>query len=101
MLSVTAGAEICDYTRLCLWQSAGVGPVSLEELANPQYEAPAVGRYLGQFLAAGGGAAGAPAQLINRFLDLADRLLTAQPGLQQARALLHFVGAVPQQLAPR
>jgi hypothetical protein len=90
-----AGAEICDYTRLCLWQSAGVGPVSLEELGNSQHEAPAVGRYLRQYLAGGS------SQLISRFLDLVERLITAQPGLQQARALLHFVGVAPQQLAPR
>ena len=74
-----------------------MGPVSLEELTNPQHEAPAVGRYLRQYLAAAGG----QHQLIVRFLDLVERLLTAQPGLQQARALLHVVGVVPQQLAPR
>ncbi len=73
-----------------------MGPVSLEELASPQHEAPAVGRYLHSYLAESGGG-----QLVGRFLDLVERLLTAQPGLQQARALLHFVGAVPEQLAPR
>jgi hypothetical protein len=96
MLMMT-GAEICDYTRLCLWHSAGVGALNLELLASPEHEAPAVGRYLRHYLAGCGG----PPQLLNRFLDLVERLLAAQPGLQQARALLHFVGAVPQQLAPR
>ena len=41
--SVAVGSEVCDYLRLCLWQSAGVLP-SQEVLGDPRHEAPRVAR---------------------------------------------------------
>ena len=76
---VTVGQELCDYLRLCLWNSAGLAP-SKELLTTPQDHAPTVARYLALLLAEGGGAR---RDLIFRWLDLAERLLSASAGMPQ------------------
>ena len=89
--SVAVGAQVCDYIRLCLWNSAGVLP-SKEMLEDPMSEAPKVAKFLNKVIADGGSK---KRELIVKFIDLVERLLKASAGMSQALALLHFIGAGP------
>ena len=94
--SVAVGAQICDYVRLCLWNSTGVLP-SRDMLEDPMTESPKVGRYLRQIMAENS----KKKDLIVRFIELVERLLKASAGMSQASALLHFIGAGPDDIAKR
>ena len=87
---MSVGSQICDYIRLCLWNSAGVLP-SKEMLEDPLEEAPKVAMFLNKVLDDGG----KKRELIVKFVDLVEKLLKASAGMSQALALLHFIGAGP------
>ena len=89
--SVAVGAQVCDYIRLCLWNSAGVLP-SKEMLEDPLSDAPKVAKFLNKVIADGGSK---KRELIVKFIDLVEKLLKASAGMSQALALLHFIGAGP------
>ena len=89
--TVAVGAEVCDYLRLCLWNSAGLLP-DRDWLDSPEREAPLVRTYLAGVIAEGGGK---KRDLLSKFVDLAEKLVRASAGMQQAQALLHFIGTVP------
>ena len=89
--SVAVGAQMCDYIRLCLWNSAGVLP-SKDMLEDPLSEAPKVAKFLNKVILDGGNK---KRELIVKFIDLVERLLKASAGMSQALALLHFIGAGP------
>jgi len=94
---VTVGSEMCDYIRLCLWNSAGVLP-SKDMLETPQHEAPKVARYLRKVMGEG---SGKKKDLVIKYVELAEKLLKASAGMQQALALLHGIGSIPAEIAPR
>lgn len=93
---VAVGSEMCDYIRLCLWNSAGVLP-SKEMLETPEHECPKVGRYLKKVMGEG---AGKKKDLVIKYVELAEKLLRASAGMQQALALLHGIGSNPVEIAP-
>merc|ERR1719483_652930 len=93
---VAVGSEMCDYVRLCLWNSAGVLP-SKDMLEIPQHEAPMVARYLKKVLGEG---SGKKKDLVIKYVELAEKLLRASAGMQQALALLHGIGSIPAEIAP-
>ena len=72
--SVSVGAEVCDYLRLCLWRSAGVLP-SQDDLDDPRHEAPRVARYLETL--------GKKKELVIKFIELVEKLLKASAGMPQ------------------
>jgi len=94
---VSTGAEVCDYIRLCLWNSAGVQP-NPDLLDSPQHEAPIVARYVKKLVGEG---SGKKKDVVIKFLDLVDNLLSGQSSQQPALALLHLVGTLPHQLTVR
>merc|ERR1719341_3095950 len=93
--SVATGAEICDYIRLCLWMSAGILP-DKDFFETPHLHAPTVGRYLKQLTGTG-----KKKDIVIKFTELVEKLLSASPGMQPALALLHLIGVMPQELASR
>ena len=93
---VAVGSEMCDYIRLCLWNSAGVLP-SKEMLLTPEHECPKVGKYLKKVMGEG---AGKKKDLVIKYVELAEKLLRASAGMQQALALLHGIGSNPVEIAP-
>ena len=97
--TVAVGSEACDYLRLCLWNAAGVSP-SKELLSTPEKDAPKVAKYLQDLLMDPKDGARRK-ELMLRFAELAERLLSASAGMSQALALLQLVAALPKELAPR
>jgi len=95
--TISTGAEVCDYLRLCLWNSAGVTP-DQDLLSQPHHEAPAVGRYLSKLVAEG---SGKKENIVIKFADLVESLLSGQSSMQPALAFLHLIGVLPNQLTPR
>ena len=94
---VSVGCEMLDYLRLCLLLAAGVPP-SLDHLATPQLGAPAVGAHLRSLMAEAGGK---KKDLVIKYVSFAEKLLSAQAGMQPALALLQGIGCVPTEMAPR
>lgn len=90
--SVAVGAQISDYLRLCLWNSAGVLP-SKDLLEEPITEAPKVRKYVSQLINEN------KKEQILRFIELVEKFLKASAGLNQALALLHLIGAGPVEIA--
>ena len=90
--TVAVGAEVCDYLRLCLWQSAGVLP-SQDMLGEARHEAPRVARYLETL--------GKKKDLVCKFVDLVEKLLRASAGMSQALALLQFIATGPVEIRTR
>ena len=90
--SVSVGSQVCDYLRLCLWQSAGVLP-SQDMLADPRHEAPRVSRYLETL--------GKKKDLVVKFVELAEKLLRASAGMSQAQALLQLIATGPPEIRTR
>jgi len=93
--SVATGSEICDYIRLCLWMSAGILP-DKDFFDTPHLHAPTVGRYLKKLTGTG-----KKKDIVIKFAELVEKLLSASPGMQPALALLHLIGVMPQELAAR
>jgi len=94
--TVAVGSEMCDYIRLCLWNSAGILP-SKDMLETPQHESPKVGKYLKKVMGEG---TGKKKDLVIKYVELAEKLLRASAGMQQALALLHGIGSNPTEVAP-
>jgi len=63
------------YLRMCLANSAGVMP-NIESISAMQQQAPAIGRYVRQLMTE----AGAQAQLVVAYVDVAHQLLAAFSG---------------------
>ena len=97
--SVAVGSQVCDYVRLCLWNSAGLLP-STDMLEDPVTAAPLVASYL-RTLAAQTSPSKHKRELIVKFIELVEKLLRASAGMPQALALLHFIGAGPEEVARR
>ena len=77
--------------------AAGVKP-SLEHLTVPQHEAPVVGSYLKKVMAEGNGK---KKDLVVKYVTFAEKLLSANAGMQPALALLQGIGCIPMEMAPR
>ena len=93
--SVSVGSQMCDYMRLCLWNSAGVLP-SRDMLEDPQNEAPKVARFLQQIMQQSEGK-----NRVLDFVDFAEKMLRASSSLSPALALLHFIGTGSEEVAKR
>jgi len=94
---VSVGCEMLDYLRLSLESAAGIKP-SLEHLVTPQHEAPVVGSYLRKVMAEGNGK---KKDLIVKYVTFAEKLLSANAGMQPALALLQGIGCIPMEMAHR
>jgi hypothetical protein len=80
--------EILNFLRICLMQSAGVLLPERDELNYPQSSAPKVSKYLETL-------SHDPRNVVVRFAEFAENLLTASSGLAQTQCLLHLMGCAP------